>query len=159
MLKVPCIMKGKTNEEKQAIDDGWRLLPETVLPEDSFLDLDKMSADEFWSKILHLSEPQFQNLAKFVLEVLSLPHANADSERIFSAVNLIKTKQRNRLLTSTINSTLLAKECISRKHSNCTRFKPTPEMIAKIKKPSDYEKNATEDVLLDEVVDLMGGEE
>ncbi|CAH0719096.1 unnamed protein product, partial [Brenthis ino] len=158
MLKVPCIMKGKTNEQKQAIDDEWRLLPETVLPEDLFLDIDKMSPDEFWSKILHLSEPQFRNLAKFVLEVLSLPHANADSERIFSAVNLIKTKQRNRLLTSTINATLLAKQYISRKHSNCTTFKPTPEIITKIKKPSDYEKNATEDILLDDVVDLMGGE-
>lgn len=155
MMKVPCIMKDKTNEEKQAIDDEWRRLPSTVLPEDSFSNIETMSPDEFWSKMLNFPEPLFRNLAKFVLEVLSLPHANADSERIFSAVNLIKTKQRNRLLTSTINGTLLTKQCISRNFTDCTRFKPSPDMIAKIKKPSE---DAT-DVTLSNIVDLMGREE
>lgn len=158
MLKVPCIMRDRTNEEKQAIDDEWRLLPSTVLPADPFFNIEAMSPDSFWSKILNFPEPLFLNLAKFVLQVLSLPHANADSERIFSAVNLIKTRQRNCLLTSTINATLLTKQFISRKHSNCTSFKPSPDMIIKIKKPSNYEKDSDE-VTLGDVTDLMGAED
>lgn len=80
MSKVLCIMTNKTTEEQQAIDDEWRLLPNTNLPENTFAQIDLMSPDEFWSKILAFTESSFKNLSRFVLEVLSLPHANADSE-------------------------------------------------------------------------------
>lgn len=41
---------------------------------------------------------------------MSLPHSNAASERVFSELNLIKTKTRNRLLHATCNSLLMAKQ-------------------------------------------------
>jgi hypothetical protein len=44
----------------------------------------------------------FKKLAIYVLTILSLPHSNADNERVFSKVNLIKTKSRNRLIMKSI---------------------------------------------------------
>lgn len=81
MLKVPCIMKGKTNEQKQAIDDEWRLLPETVLPEDSFPDMDKISPDEFWSIYRNRNFRIWRNLLlKFFLATMQMPIQKESSE-------------------------------------------------------------------------------
>lgn len=80
MLKFLCIMIDKTNEGKQNIDDERRLFPSTTFP-NTFCNIGSMSPDVFWDKILNYQEPLLLNLAKFVLDVFSLPHANADSER------------------------------------------------------------------------------
>jgi hypothetical protein len=59
--------------------------------------------------------------------VLSLPHSNAKFERVFSKVNEIKTKRRFRPITSTINGTLLAIQCINGgryEDKNCINFPP-----------------------------------
>lgn len=71
-------------------------------------------------------------LPDFALSVLSLPHSNADCERIFSNVNAIKTKYRNKLVTETINGTLLTKQCIQggrNEMKNCINFNPSKAML------------------------------
>ena len=40
---------------------------------------------------------RFPTVGKLTKSLLSIPHSNADVERIFSHVNLIKVKQRNQL--------------------------------------------------------------
>lgn len=70
----------------------------------------------------------FQELADFLLAVLSVPHSNSNFKRVFSRVNGIKTKHRCRLITSTINGTLLAKQCVKGgrcEDKNCINFIPT----------------------------------
>lgn len=77
----------------------------------------------------------FNELADFALSVLCLPHSNADCERVFSKVNDIKTKQRNRLITPTINGALLTKQCIKggrHENKNCVNFIPTKRMLSSI---------------------------
>lgn len=72
----------------------------------------------------------FSELTKFALDVLSLPHSNADCERVFSAVNCMKTKIRNRLSTETINGALHTKQHLTGSNNgNCVTFKPTKDMI------------------------------
>lgn len=56
--------------------------------------------DVFWHKISQIAideEKQYTVLPQFALAVLTLPHSNADTERIFSKNNLTKTKIRNKL--------------------------------------------------------------
>ncbi|KAF0757582.1 Dimer Tnp hAT domain-containing protein [Aphis craccivora] len=43
---------------------------------------------------------------------MCFPHANADCERAFSAVNGVKTKFRNRLVTDFISGVLHSKQLI-----------------------------------------------
>jgi hypothetical protein len=48
----------------------------------------------------------FKELSLFALKMLSLPHSNADVERVFSVMNTVKTKLRNRLHLRTLNAIL-----------------------------------------------------
>jgi len=48
----------------------------------------------------------FAELIKFALELLSFPWSNADVERTFSQLNLVKSKIRNRMQISTVNAIL-----------------------------------------------------
>lgn len=66
----------------------------------------------------------FKILSKFVLNLLSLPHLNADNERLFSQVNLIKTKIRNKVVISTVTGVLLAKQSVTNNDSDCTTYEP-----------------------------------
>lgn len=59
---------------------------------------------------------------------MSLPHSSVGCERVFSKVNLIKTKVRNRLQVKSLNGLLLlSSEHIKR--TTCIHFKPTKSMI------------------------------
>lgn len=48
--------------------------------------------DVFWHHVFEMKtreeSPPFFNLARFMLEMLSVPHSNADCERIFSHIIL-----------------------------------------------------------------------
>ncbi|KYM96048.1 hypothetical protein ALC62_13298 [Cyphomyrmex costatus] len=78
-----------------------------------FNDADKISLsnleiDEMWKIIFekkdYNDEPSFPNLEKLVYAALSLPHSNAEAERIFSIVTDVKNKKRNRISTTCLDS-------------------------------------------------------
>ncbi|XP_011859099.1 PREDICTED: uncharacterized protein LOC105556611, partial [Vollenhovia emeryi] len=64
----------------------------------------------------------FGNLAKFVLELLSLPWSNADVEQTFSHLNLVKSKIRNRMQISTLNAILNIRYGLSRHNKCCHNY-------------------------------------
>lgn len=110
--------------------DEWRQLPFVHLPDD----ITKFNvADIFWGKLKTYTkssnEKEFEVIAQFALDILSLPHSNADSERIFSKVNLIKTKQRNRLNTKTIDGCILASQAVKEQKKLNKKFHPTSDML------------------------------
>lgn len=115
----------------QIIDDEWRSLPYAQLSNDI---LEEKEVDVFWSKLATFCYENeillFQNVATFVCNILSLPHSNADCERIFSSVNNIKTKLRNKLVNNTLNGVLLAKEFVC-SNGDCVTFEPTKEMYGR----------------------------
>ena len=86
---------------------------------------------EFWfsvKKIKHSDETlMFPNLSQFMINLLVLPHSSAAVERIFSQVKLIKTDQRNRLNTNSINGLILTKE--NGGNTPCFEWEPTKQMI------------------------------
>lgn len=69
--------------------------------------------DEFWFHVMNVHDEDgnypYTMLATFALIVLSTPHANADPERIFSAQNNCKTKNRNKLQPETVSALLRAR--------------------------------------------------
>ena len=89
----------------------------------------------FWNSISKLKDPvsgetRYGLLSRLAKALLILPHGNADTERIFSKMNLIKTKLRNCIGNKSLNGLL----CISCNQTiPCYEFSPPPELIAKIK--------------------------
>ena len=63
--------------------------------------------------------------------LLCLPHANVDVERVFSSVNLIKTKTRNRLHTKTVGTLLKVKRGVA-KAGGSMNFTPPPGAKARM---------------------------
>lgn len=131
-----------SNDRLQDIDTEWREL--------LCLDLDKFDSDngeQFWKQVLTTKRGDgniaFPILSKFIFEILSLPNSSAAVERVFSAINLNKTKVRNRLITSTLEAILLSKDYISKNSGNCYNLKIS-DSLRKRCNNTIYDKDATE---------------
>lgn len=65
---------------------------------------------QFWIAVYYLEGEQgnrlFTELAGFALITLTVPHANADTERLFSVMNYIKNKHKNSLHIDTVEAIL-----------------------------------------------------
>lgn len=70
----------------------------------------------------------FTNLVKFALHVLCLPTSNADVERFFLKVNLIKPKARNSLKSGTVLYILAVSETV-RAQGGCTKYRLDEQLI------------------------------
>lgn len=103
-------------------------LPKTVKMK--FKDL---PPEAFWSRIQELKDsddnPLYKNLCDFVFNIFCLPHSSAAPERIFSQLNLIKIKTRNRLLPERCNDILLAKELLTLTNSKCYNWEPSQKLL------------------------------
>lgn len=63
------------------------------------------------------------------MKFLVLPFSNAEVERVFSGMNLIKTKIRNRFTLNTVNSLLYIRCGLKRINKCCQNFKITNDLI------------------------------
>lgn len=111
------------------LDAEWRELRNTgTLAENQSL-----STSQFWIEIQKVKcgdgSSKFPLVSKFALNILSLPHSSANAERIFSQVNLNKTKTRNRLDTPTLEGLLYTKSMIS--DSTCFDFQLDRNVLKK----------------------------
>ncbi|XP_045123965.1 uncharacterized protein LOC123511927 [Portunus trituberculatus] len=65
---------------------------------------------KFWAEVNRYKDASDNNpyheLSSIALTVLSLPHSNAEIERVFSQMNIIKTKLRNKMQADTTNALL-----------------------------------------------------
>lgn len=125
--ELPCIVPSKDVDLIQNIDDQWRKLPFATFPAVWLNE----PIDKFWLKIrekMDISrEKEFYNIGQFVLDLLVLPHSSASCERVFSKVNLIKTKMRNKLITKTLNGLILSSQHIAENGGD--HFHPTKNML------------------------------
>lgn len=101
---------------------------------------------------------EYRELADFALGELSLPHSNAECERVFSNVNNIKTKLRNRFITSTTNGLLLAKQCIKKLKNasdNCVNFTPNSCMLNSMTSTVLYPLNNSNDNSINDIIFIL----
>ncbi|KNC20769.1 hypothetical protein FF38_00083 [Lucilia cuprina] len=89
----------------------------------------------------------FKDLAKFAIEMLSLPWSNADVERVFSQLNVVKTKLRNRLITDTVNAVLHVRYGLKLNNKCWYNYEVPKSVVHKIGTNSTYESTNTEDWL------------
>ena len=77
------------------------------------------------------SQPRFFMLSKVAKLVLTIPHSNADEERVFSLIRQNKTDSRNSLsLDGTLSSILTVKMACE---EPCYKYEPTVDVVKKSK--------------------------
>ncbi|XP_011859228.1 PREDICTED: zinc finger MYM-type protein 1-like [Vollenhovia emeryi] len=81
----------------------------------------------------------FRELAEVVLKILTIPTSNAVVERTFSALTLIKSRIRNKLKTSMLQSLLRIRMNFQAHGKCCKTFQPSTEMIDRFKSSFMYE--------------------
>ncbi|KAL1250495.1 hypothetical protein QQF64_018291 [Cirrhinus molitorella] len=74
-------------------------------------------------------EQCFKDLALFALSLLAMPLSNADVERVFSQMNNVKSKLRNRMGQKTLSSILCIRYGLRRLGICCKDFIPSQDML------------------------------
>jgi len=124
-LHVVATRLGLDNIDVTRLAFEWRILPRGFSEEQKEL-LISLDIDEMWAKILECEDDDgnksFSNLAKLVEAVLSLPHSNAEAERIFSIVADAKSKKRNKLGNDTLSAICVIKSSFQAVNINYVNF-------------------------------------
>ncbi|CAG4970092.1 unnamed protein product [Parnassius apollo] len=93
---------------------------------------------KFWAQVLKYKNAAgvntFRELADLAIVAMSLPHSNAEVERLFSVMNTVKNKLRNRMCSLTLNSIIMIRNQLKIKKKNCHNYVLPPEVLKKIKK-------------------------
>ncbi len=115
--------------DMQEVDTEWRILSNSLV---TLVDVDStMKPEEFWSKVGKVNymdnQPMVPHLSKFMKTLLCLPHSSATVERLFSAINRMKTKTRNRLSTETLVGLLQTRQSL--KVSSSCDFRVTKALL------------------------------
>ena len=115
------------------IDFQWRQLHTVPW---KILTNNEQTTVQFWAEVNNYTDSAgdnpFEDLAKFALMILSLPHSNADVERAFSQVNIIKNKLRNRMKVFTLNNILTIKYGLKRLGKCCHEYDLPTQVLKKI---------------------------
>lgn len=98
--------------------------------------------NQFWPKVYNYKDAggsyAFRKLAEFVLKILFLLSSNAVVERVFSVMNTLKTKSRNRINVNMLDTLLRIKCKFMSTEKCCTTFSPTKLMYDKFKSEIMY---------------------
>ncbi|CAI6357873.1 unnamed protein product [Macrosiphum euphorbiae] len=102
-------------------------------------------ANLFWPKVYNYKDAggnfAFRELSEFVLKGLSLPSSNAVVERVFSIMNTVKTKSRNRINANMLDALLRIKTTFISTKTCCTEFVPPKSMYDKFNSEMYNKKN------------------
>lgn len=136
MINPQFIMEGKYNscmeilnefpnivdqDEKQMLDSEFREL-KFLNFKDIFDDFE-INLPTFWKTVCGQKRGDktsaFPLIDKFIQQIMILPHSSANVERIFSQVNLNKTKFRCSLVNESLEGILYSKDFLKYNNSNC----------------------------------------
>ncbi|KAH0555273.1 hypothetical protein KQX54_016681 [Cotesia glomerata] len=88
---------------------------------------------KFWIAVWNLRDASgnqsFKELASFAIRALSLPISNADVERVFSVISIVKTKLRNRMLLPMLVALIRIRIHMSVHGHCCKNYTPTEYML------------------------------
>ena len=76
-----------------------------------------------------LGERKYELLSDFMTTLTVLPHSSAAVERVFSQMNMVKTKQTNKLSADSVRDRLLAKQAVSKGNCTCATWTPSKRLV------------------------------
>ncbi|KAK4315603.1 hypothetical protein Pmani_013167 [Petrolisthes manimaculis] len=102
------------------------------------------STVSFWAEVndhkTSAGEKKIPNVASLALSLLSLPLSNASIEIIFSQMNVVHSKLRNRLTVRSVEAILQIRYGLSLQSLSCVTFMPSPDMLENFSATKDPEK-------------------
>lgn len=130
---IPILRHFKINEKNlEQIEEEWNNI--------SLLKWNNTDLTKFWIEIYNkknaTGDRPFERLSEFVLSLLILPISNSEVERVFSQMNLIKTKTRNKMQLRMLNSILSIRAAMVRDKKCCYNF-PIPQAVLSLIGKSD----------------------
>lgn len=91
--------------------------------------LKTLPIDEMWHKIYNMRDFEnhysFRNIGAIAKIILTLPHSNAEAERIFSISTDVKNKKRNRIGSEVLNALCVVRSALQTNNGNCFEFNVT----------------------------------
>jgi hypothetical protein len=112
--------------DKNGLRKEWLLLHSNLSVTEK-INLSNQNFDEMWIEILQYRDAnnsiKFPNLKCLLNAIRSLPHSNADPERVFSILTDTKTKKRNSLSSSAVNSICVLKSAFKTRRENALTMK------------------------------------
>ena len=101
--ETPTKKKLKLNDSK--IED--KKLP---VPIKEFVDSnDNFDAEGYWIEFLKVKDTKYEKLIRFFINLMLIRHSNANVERAFSSIKIIKNALRNSLEVATVSSIMQVK--------------------------------------------------
>ncbi|KAI8035531.1 hypothetical protein M5D96_011689 [Drosophila gunungcola] len=98
------------------------------------------------------TEEQEVALALFALHILSLPWSNAAVERVFSQMNMVKTKLRNKMNLKSLNAILRIRYGLRRHGKCCHDYILPTKYLALVSSSAKYMESNDE---VDEIISLL----
>ena len=159
-LKFPRLIP---ENDLDKLDDKWRPL---LYSRVQLSPLAGKKPVAFWSELQQVTdgtgEPKFPVLCQLMCALLMLPHSSVCVKRVFSRVNMMKTKVTNQLHASTVANRLLAKQHLVCQDKQWCNWTPSKELIDTVRFGQCHscytaELNNASELLSDyNVVDLVG---
>jgi hypothetical protein len=118
----------KTSDEIEIIQNQWNKLHliHWTCTDDT---------NSFWQEVLSYKDSQginiFVELTYIAISMFTLPHSNAETERLFSQMNVVKNKLRNRLKLPMLNAVLTIRSGLKRFNKCCHNYPLSNDLIKK----------------------------
>lgn len=136
-----------TLEDGKSIEGEWNRIVanRNKLPEEI---TDEKDIETFWVKVSEYRDENntllCPNLTNFVFLTFLIPNSNASAERLWSKMNLEKTKLRNKLHFSTMRSILLAAQSV-KNQGGSVAYTLSEELIESVLRPQQDTKDQSEE--------------
>lgn len=102
---------------------------------------------KFWSEVWQYrdasGENPYKEICEFALGIVILPFSNADVERVFSTLNIVKNKYRNKMSNIMVNSILSVRYGLKRLDKCCKDYAFPNDVLTKIGTKECYDDNST----------------
>ncbi|XP_033339072.2 uncharacterized protein LOC117227705 isoform X1 [Megalopta genalis] len=124
------LQKFKSKFDDEVVLQEWYFLG--FLEEETKSALLSLNVYDFWIKMIEISDnkaQKFKNICKLALLCLTLPNSNTEIEKLFSLVNNIKTKKRNRLGHRMVEALCRINVELNSMDSKCCNYPITEEIL------------------------------
>ncbi|XP_078043223.1 uncharacterized protein LOC144473318 [Augochlora pura] len=150
------LQKFKSKFDDEEVLQEWYFLG--FLEEKIKNEMISLGVNDFWMKVIEISNEKsqkFKNICKLALMCLTLPNSNVEIERLFSLVNNIKTRNRNRLGHRMVGALCRIRIDLDSMGTKCCNYPITEEILnnfnSRMYKDDDVPDALSEIIVQDQV--------